>query len=248
MNKAQLLNIKVLPHEVTESISDQLGIAESHLSYKVEKRLMTCVAQGDIQKLFEELQVFSNSIGVGEMSADNLNQYKYMAVSSITLATRYAIEGGLNEADAYSFSDMFIRKIDLMKSPDKIISSLAQAIIELTNSVAEEKSRLKYSPHIRKCIAYINKNINKKITIKDISEQCGLSADYLSHLFKNEIGENLSSYILKNKLELSKSLLLEGLDNHKICQTLGFSSQSHFISVFKKQYGITPKQFVLFTK
>lgn len=248
MNTSQLLNIKVLPYEISKSISAQLGIAETHLSYKDEKRLMSCVAQGNVHKLFEELKVFSNAIGVGEMSADNLNQYKYMVVSSITLATRYAIEGGLNEADAYSFSDMFIRKIDILKSPDKIISSLAQAIIELTNSVAAEKSRLKYSPHIRKCIDYINKNINKKITIRDVSEECGLSADYLSHLFKSEIGENLSSYILKQKLELSKSLLLEGLDNHRICQTLGFSSQSHFISVFKKQYGITPKQFVLYTK
>lgn len=248
MNTSQLLNIKILPYEITKSLSAQLGVSETHLSYKAEKRLLTCVSQGDIKKLIEELKSFSNTIGVGEMSSDNLNQYRYMAVSTITLATRYAIEGGLNETDAYSFSDMFIRKIDTIKSPDIIMGALAQSIIELTNSVADEKSRMLYSPHIRKCIDYINKNISKKITIKDLSEKCGLSADYLSHLFKSEIGENLSSYILKTKLELSKTLLLEGLDNSQISDTLGFSSQSHFISVFKKQYSITPKQFVISNK
>ncbi|MDE6767243.1 MAG: helix-turn-helix transcriptional regulator, partial [Eubacterium sp.] len=63
--------------------------------------------------------------------------------------------------------------------------------------------------------------------------------------FKTEIGENLSNYILKTKLELSKTLLLEGLDNAQISNALGFSSQSHFISVFKRQYGITPKKFIM---
>lgn len=43
------------------------------------------------------------------MSENSLMQRKYMAVSSITLATRYAIQGGLNEDEAYSFSDRFIK-------------------------------------------------------------------------------------------------------------------------------------------
>ncbi|MDE6469412.1 MAG: hypothetical protein K2L19_00125, partial [Eubacterium sp.] len=154
MNTSQLLNIKILPYEITKSLSSQLGVSETHLSYKAEKRLLTCISQGDVQKLIGELKLFSNTIGVGEMSSDSLNQYRYMAVSTITLATRYAIEGGLNENDAYSFSDMFIRKIDALKSPDKIMGALVHAVMELTNSVADEKSRMKFSPHIRRCIDY----------------------------------------------------------------------------------------------
>lgn len=248
MNLSEILNIKVLPYEIAQSLYNQAESNSAHLSYKSEKRLFSCIKQGNIQKLFGEIQIINENIGVGQMSDDNVQQYKYMAVSCITLATRYAIEGGLNENDAYVFSDIFIRKIDTFQSSNLIMESLAQAIIELTNSVAEEKKKLKYSPHIRKCIAYINKNMNKKITVKELSEECGLSQDYLSHLFKREIGENLSSYILKTKLEFSKTLLLEGLDNSKVAYTLGFSSQSHFICVFKKEYGITPKQFVLLTK
>lgn len=248
MNASQLLNIKILPHELTKSLYNQIENKEVHLSYKDEKRMLACIAQGDIKKLVDELQVFNRAINVGNMSSDSLNQYKYMAVSTITLATRYAIEGGLNEADAYAFSDMFIRKIDELNSTDAIIDALVQAVIKITNSVAEEKSRLRHSPHIRRCISYINKNISKKITIKDLSDECGLSADYLSHLFKSEMGENLSSYILRTKLDMSKNLLLEGFDNTDISSMLGFSSQSHFISVFKKQYGITPKKFIISMK
>lgn len=249
MNTSQLLNIKILPYKITKSLGKQLGVSETtHLSYKAEKQLLTCIMKGDLKKLIEELKIFSNTIGVGEMSSDNLNQYKYIAVSTITLATRYAIEGGLNDADAYYFSDMFIKNIDNLNSPDAIMNAIVQAVIKITNSVAEEKARLCHSPYVRKVISYINENISKKIMISELSDFCGLSADYLSHMFKTEMGENLSSYILRTKLDISKGLLLEGLDNEQICNALSFSSQSHYISVFKKQYGLTPKQFVLTTK
>ncbi len=248
MKFSDIFSIKILPSSVTQTLYDRIESNTYHLSYKVENQLFSCVKEGNVEKLFDKLKLFNESIVVGQMSENDLRQYKYMAVSSITLATRYAIDGGLNESDAYSFSDGFIRKIDALDSPEMITEEICLAVIQLTNSVAEEKSRLKFSPYVRKCIAYINKNINKKITVKDLAQECGISQDYLSHIFKKEIGEKLSSYILKCKLGAAKTLLLEGLSNNRIADTLGFSSESHFISVFKKQYGITPKKFVTIAK
>ena len=189
-----------------------------------------------------------SGIVVGNMSSSNIRQHQYMAVSCITLATRYAIQGGLDETEAYNFSDDFIRTVDTIDTSAHIMEYVAEKIIELTNLVAANSKRLKYSPYIRKCMSYINKNLHNKISVSDLAEECGLSADYISHLFKKEVGENLSSFILKQKLEVSKTLLFEGFDNNKICFTLGFCSQSHFISAFKKEYGITPREFVALNK
>lgn len=242
MELQELLNIKVLPHKINNSLY-QLENKLFHMSYNDEVQLFTCVKNSDLQGLFSKIKLL-DSIAVGKMSDDTLQQYKYLAVSSITLATRYAIDGGLNENDAYSYSDLFINKIDKCQSCDAIVQLLAQGIIKLTNSVADAKKSQKYSPHIQKCIAYISKNLNKKIKISDLAEECNLSADYLSYLFKNEMNENLSNYILRQKLETSKQLLLDGVDSITICHTLAFSSQSHFISAFKKYYSLTPKEFI----
>lgn len=242
MELRELLNIKVLPHRITDSLY-QLENKLFHLSYKDEVSLFTCVKNGDLQALFTKIKIL-DSITVGKMSDDVLQQYKYIAVSSMTLATRYAIEGGLNESDAYAYSDLFINKIDNCTDCNTIIQLLAQGIVKLTNTVAEEKKKQAFSPHIQKCITYISKNLNKKIKITDLADACNLSCDYLSCLFKKEMNENLSSYILRQKLETAKQLLLEGVDAATICTTLAFSSQSHFISTFKKQYSLTPKEFV----
>lgn len=245
MNVYELLSLKIMPEEISKSLYEQREAGTFHTPYKDEVRLYSCIKQGNLHALIEHLKTFMGSgIVVGNMSSDSSRQHKYMAVSCITLAARYAIQGGLNEADAYNFSDDFIRTIDTLDSPVHILEYVAEKIIELTNLVASNAQKLKYSPHIRKCMQYINKNLHRKISVGELAQECGLSEDYLSHIFKKEVGENLSSYIVTQKLELSKTMLFEGFDSIKICCTLGFCSQSHFISSFKKAYGITPGEYI----
>ncbi len=245
MKYTELISINTIPKEIEKSLFEQSEQGLKHTPYREEVRLLSCVKEGNIDKLISQAQSLMNSgVFVGEMSADNLMQYRYMAVSAITLATRYAIQGGLSELEAYSFSDSFIRSADKLNSPDEIISLIISKIIELTKLVESNRKKAVYSPHIRKAIVYINQNITKKLTVKDIAKQCNITADYLSHLFKKETGTNLAGYILKEKLELAKTLIWEGYDNKRICYSLSFSSQSHFIASFKKEFGITPSEYL----
>ncbi len=245
MNLTELLSVNTIPKEISKSLFEQSKQGLVHTPYKDEIRLFSCVKEGDVNKLLQQVKPFMESgIFVGEMSDNNLMQYKYMSVSTITLATRYAIQGGLDEHIAYNFSDKFIRNIDSFNSTDKILSYLAGQVIELTTAVKENREKVKYSPHIRRAILYIDKNITKKLSVKEIANHCNISSDYLSYLFKKETGENLSQFILKQKLEISKTLLWEGYDKQHICSALSFCSPSHFISSFKKTFGITPNEYL----
>lgn len=244
MNLNELFSIKIIPTDISESIYKQRETQNFHTPYKDEIRLLSCIQQGNREKLLEELKNnMPDGIFVGQMSENDIRQSKYMAVSTITLATRYAIQGGLDENEAYKFSDNFIRELDSLDSVQAVNIHIARKIWELTESVAENAARFGYSPHIRKCMMYINKNLNKKITVNELAEECKLSNDYLSHIFKKEVGESISSYILGQKLEAAKAMIFDGTDSGTICYTLGFSSQSYFISSFKKRFGITPGEY-----
>lgn len=245
MDYDELMSIKIIPRDIAKSKSKTLTGNLYHTSYRDEIRLFSCLKQGDLKKLiFEMKQLGVQNITVGQMSDDEIKQQKYMAVSFITLATRYAIQGGLAENTAYTFSDDFILRVDRCRTKSGVNSLIVDAAIELTNKVSLCRKNLNYSPHIRKCVAYINKNLGKKLTVNSVAEHCKLSSDYLSKLFKDEMGVNLSAYITHQKLELAQTLLWEGCDNDRVCEALGFSSQSHFISLFKKEYGITPREYV----
>ncbi len=240
MNIGELVTVKTI-----ENINT---IDERHTPYSAEIRLFSCVQQGDIESLAAQLKNLDSLIVMGRMSDDDLMQHKYMAVSAITLATRYAIQGGLNENKAYEFSDRVIKTIDKLTDKNKIFMCLGIEIVKLTQDVKKNKKQPEFSPHIRNCIKYINENISEKISVSAVAKYCGISPDYLSQIFKREIGEKLSSYIVRQKLEKAKILLINGMSSKEICIEAGFSSQAYFVTLFKRYYNMTPSDYVKLTK
>ncbi len=189
MNIGELVTVK--------TIERKNALDEKPTPYSAEIRLFSCVQQGDIESLITQIKNLDSLIVMGRMSDDELTQFKYMAVSTITLATRYAIQGGLSEKKAYEFADRVIQTIDKLTDKDEILTCIGLEIVNLTQDVKKNKKQPEFSPHIRNCIKYINENISERISVTSVANHCGISADYLSQIFKKEIGENLSSYILR---------------------------------------------------
>jgi len=91
---------------------------------------------------------------------------------------------------------------------------------------------------------HIKENRESKLGLNDIAQKFYMSPYYLSHYFKRETGFTLAQYITNQKLSMAKSLLKKGYSVAEVALRLSYSSDSHFISVFKRNCGITPKQYV----
>lgn len=97
-------------------------------------------------------------------------------------------------------------------------------------------------------IHYIEEHYPEKITVTQLSEMLGISATYLSLLFKKEVGLGIHAYLTEYRIMRSISLLKD----HSVadtCYLCGFCDSSHFIAAFKKRIHCTPaaykKQLVL---
>lgn len=100
------------------------------------------------------------------------------------------------------------------------------------------------SQEIFECIQFITQHINDPIQVSDVAEHIGKSRSYLCEKFKKELGFDVSRFIMRCKLEEAKSLLTySNKALSEISNYLCFSSQSYFQNVFKKKYGLTPKQY-----
>lgn len=100
------------------------------------------------------------------------------------------------------------------------------------------------SKHINACREYIYSHIKERITIEDLADALGVSASYLSRLFKKETGVSVSAYIRDRKIDMAKNLLrFSDASMIDIANRLAFSSQSHFIQQFKESVGMTPKKY-----
>jgi AraC-like DNA-binding protein len=146
--------------------------------------------------------------------------------------------------EAFSLSDAYIQKCELLSSPDQIMNLHYHMILEYTQKV--ERIRLGKRPgKLAIDVAnYIQHHLSEPITAEDIAKELYLSRPYLSRKFIEETGESLTDFILKEKTEEAKRLLrysdksLTSISNY-----LGFSSQSHFSRVFKKYTGIAPGEY-----
>jgi len=87
-------------------------------------------------------------------------------------------------------------------------------------------------------------NLNHPPILKELSEQSGLSEYKLKEGFKQVYGTTVYGFVLDKKLEMAREKLEKGeLQVKDISYEIGYENPSHFISAFKKKYGITPKQF-----
>lgn len=242
--QVNLQSIQIVP-----KTAQGIGFAQregelSHTPYQLEIEFYSCIERGEVALLEDKMQqYFQNGFVIGRLSDNDLRQMQYWAVSGITLAVRAAIRGGLDELYAYNLSDRYIQQMDVLQSAEQIVSLLTQKAVELTALVAKARGRLQYSPHVRHCIAYIERHLHEKLTVAVLAERDGITADYLSAIFKKETGEPLGAYILSRKLREAQRLLENGCSCEQVAYTLSFCSESYFIACFKKAFGTTPRAY-----
>lgn len=97
---------------------------------------------------------------------------------------------------------------------------------------------------IFQAIAYINQNLEKNLTNKQLANKVGYHEYHLNRLFLKHTGKSIHQYILTRRLNEAKRLLLNTtLPMGEIAECVGFNSISHFSSYFKQVVGITPYQY-----
>ncbi|MTI09946.1 helix-turn-helix domain-containing protein [Curvivirga aplysinae] len=102
-----------------------------------------------------------------------------------------------------------------------------------------------HSPvHMKKVLDHIYQNLDQEIKVAELAAIMGLSQYHFTRVFKEYLGQSPYQYILNVRFEKSKEYLLKSdMSLVAIANVLGFSSQSHFQSFFKKQTGQTPQEF-----
>lgn len=101
---------------------------------------------------------------------------------------------------------------------------------------------------VSKTLHYICANIASELSLETIADAMFISKYYLSRLFKAETNSTIHQYIIKKRLVLSKQYIEQGLPISAICAKCGFADYTHFFRSFKKEYGITPKQYLALTR
>jgi transcriptional regulator GlxA family with amidase domain len=105
-----------------------------------------------------------------------------------------------------------------------------------------EKTRA-MDERVRNIIAFMNANIERPLSVRELARSVNLSRSHLRRLFKAETGKSLTTYLKDLRLQRSRELLeTTFLSVKEIAARVG-QSANHFVTDFKKVYGVTPARF-----
>ena len=91
---------------------------------------------------------------------------------------------------------------------------------------------------------YLQEHLAEEISLSILAEEFHLSAQYISQLFKSEIGVGFLAYLTNIRMEQAKKLLLSTpLSIAEVSEQSGYGDYRVFTKVFKKSEGIAPSQY-----
>ncbi len=133
----------------------------------------------------------------------------------------------------------------LYHSEEKLKNLLNYMLFEISD-VLELKSNDK---NIAAIIKYIDAHISERIALEDIAREVHLSREYLSYLFKKQLGKTVIEYVNERKMLIAKNMLQTGnMSASDIAESLGFENYGYFSRVFKKHFNTSPKRYKAISK
>ena len=207
---------------------------------EIESKLLTYVARGNVDAVrnFKLPQVKATD------AKGTHDQNLFEAVALVALATRAAVTGGLDYAEAFNVNNLYFKKLSRVTNDEDFIPLLSEILLHFAQRVKEASRRApleQTSPYIKRSVKYILLHLHSPIRLEEVSREVGLEPKYFSRLFVSLTGETFSSFVQRERVLEAKELL--GNNDRtmaEISNALGFSSPSYFIKVFNRYVGETP--------
>ncbi|MEK3737278.1 response regulator [Paenibacillus sp. FSL H7-0941] len=212
-------------------------------SAAAERELLFALRSGNSAKSLQMLdQLFAELLDSGL-----LPEPRY--VESVGYELGYRICRVLLEQFPYGQVEPLERRIAIMKNqvhPSlQDIRDLLSGLCREACALVTETRSLESTRIIRQAAAYIDSHLDTGLSLEQVAKQINLSQGYFSNLFKKVQGISFQQYVMHEKMEKAKAMLISGRQVQEIAQDLGYEHRRYFSEVFKKYTGMTPSEFKL---
>ena len=201
----------------------------------------------DGMEALAKLDALEPDIAIMDINIPIMNGLKVIQLSRIKHQdTAFVIVSGYDDF-AYCREALRLQITDYILKPvnyeefGTCIDNLKIALFQRQSSGAGEQREER---PIHGITRYLQEHLAEDVSLSVLAEEFHLSAQYISQLFKNEIGVGFLAYLTNIRMERAKHLLLStSLSIAEVSEQSGYSDYRVFTKVFKKSEGITPSQY-----
>ena len=140
-------------------------------------------------------------------------------------------------------TEYYLKKIEKSSNFNEIAHNLSN-ITEKMSGMIFSFHGVRHFTALRKAERFIWTHYTRKLSLKEIANASGLSAPYFSTVFRDEMGENLSNYLNRLRVEKAAVMLIStDIPISEVAKTCGFEDQSWFSKIFKNNTNLTPGKY-----
>jgi len=247
-------NIKDISHNENDGIYSKNSSQIKQKSKKLfcpidmERKLLASLRRGDKEEgqkiLVDLLEYQYREINANTPAGAHFPVFRLKALELAVLLSRAVVNPkDIKDNSFLETTNRLFKKIEESASFEEISETL--------KTITERMSRMIFSFHgvrhfsaLRKAERYIWENYTRKLSLKEIAAASGLSAPYFSTVFKDEMGENLSNYLNRLRVEKAATMLTTtDISISEIAVSCGFEDQSWFSKIFRNNTGYTPGKY-----
>jgi AraC-like DNA-binding protein len=237
-----IISINTDNTEVPLTTQEKQNIEKYACQLDTERMLLACLRRGDKEEGQKILNKLLNIIYVEVRG--NFQGFQLKALELAVLLSR-AVSDPKDITDNTSLenTNRCMKKIEECTNFEEITAILS-AITDRMSGMIFSFHGVRHFSALKKAESYIWKHYTRKLSLKEIANASGLSAPYLSMIFKEEMGENLSNYLNRLRVEKAAGMLVTtNLPINEITFACGFEDQSWFSKIFKNITGLTPGKY-----
>jgi len=170
----------------------------------------------------------------------------YSSIPIILFSKKFEFQM-MKEAAQYHINDVLTGTIldeDIKKSVYSSITAVSSTDKQEQVFGSSHKTSSKTECVIEKVKLFVNRELHKQITLKQISKELHFNYAYLGQKFKNKLNISFNEYLLQQRMEKAKVLLLEtDLKIYEIAQNVGYTEIDWFYKKFKEYTGISANEY-----
>ena len=180
---------------------------------------------------------YKNTLSMHDLNA--IQDYNTIAISLICYLNQHDLEKTIALKIAI-YPLYYIQDFSTWKDAFQYLYTFANYLFDLISNSESDRMELLLS----KIEKYVSKNIANPLTLSEIASAVNYNATYISKIYKKSRGISLPKFILQSKISLAKDLLIHSDDSiQTIAYETGFDTSQYFSIVFKRETGITPRDF-----
>lgn len=236
-------------HREASRQQDSFSVEQSML---VRNDMTRLVREGAVDEIWSGLgtQTYHDNL-VSELAATMGNGNLRMAkdefiVDATETFLHGAIPGGIGTKLGLQMLYAYISKCEDANSEVDVAKLLNAMLMDVATIVNSVRTPSGISPEVHDCIKIVVDNLANVPTIDKLARRIGCSASFLTKHFKAETGLTINQYVRYRRMDEAKRLLhYTRYSLSEISALLGFSSQPYFANTFKRECGVTPRQYRL---